>query len=121
MVGRWPGGSCNLTRTSGCPGTLVKPRASGARGAGPAGCGAAAVADSLRLGLARGLAGSRRFGQPGVQPFPDFIRGSRTAAPLVADDHHPGRGYAREGGQSQHLVPAHLLRLDRVRREYQPG
>ena len=77
----------------------------------------------LRAGVGRGLAGCGRFGgfgQPGVQPFPDFVRGVGAAAPLVADDHCPGRGHTRESGQSQHFVPSHLLRLDRVRREYQP-
>jgi len=78
----------------------VKPHSTRSTRCGCGGCGAAAVVDSLRLGLARRLAGSRRFGQPGVQPFPDFIRGIGTAAPLVADDHCPGRDHAREGGQS---------------------
>ena len=75
----------------------------------------------LRRGVARGLAGWGGSGEPGVQPVPDFVRGVGAAAPVVADDHCPGRGHAREGGQSQRLVPAHLLRLEHVRCEYQPG
>ena len=72
-------------------------------------------------GVARGLAGSGGLGQPGVQPFPDLVRGAGITAPLVADDHGSGGGHAGEGGHSQHLVPAHVLRLERARREHQPG
>ena len=79
------------------------------------------VTGSLPRGFAWGLAAFRGFGQPGVQSFPDFIRGIGTAAALVADDHGAGRDYAGEGGQTQHLVPVHLLRLERACREYQFG
>jgi amino acid efflux transporter len=79
------------------------------------------AARSSGPGVRPGLAGSGRFGEPGVQPFPDFGRGVGAAAALVTDDHHPGGGHACEGGQSQYFAPAHLLRLDRVRREHHPG
>jgi DNA-binding NarL/FixJ family response regulator len=75
----------------------------------------------LLLGVWPGLAGCRAFGQPGVQPVPDLGGGVGAAAPLVADDHHASGGHACESGQSQHLEPAHLLRLEHVCREYQPG
>ena len=75
----------------------------------------------LTAGSLAGLAGWGSFGQPGVQPVPDFGGGVGAAAPLVADDHHPGGGHACESGQSQQLEPAHVLRLGHARREYQPG
>ena len=43
-------------------------------------------------------AGRGAFAQPGVQPVPDFGGGVGAAAPLVADDHHSGGGYAGESG-----------------------
>ncbi len=78
------------------------------------------MSQGLTGGSRVGADGFKVAGQPGVQPVPDFIRSVGATAPLIADDHRPGRGHARESGQSQHFVPAHLLRLDRVRREYQP-
>ncbi len=76
---------------------------------------------TLRLGVARGMAGLGSVGEPGVQPFPDFPRGVSAAAAFGAGDHHPGGGHTCKGCQSQHLPPAHLLRLDHARREYHSG
>jgi hypothetical protein len=69
---------------------------------------------------ARRLGGLGRFGEPGVQPFPDLVRSVGTAAPFGAGDHYPGGGDPCQAGQSQHLPPAHLLRLDHGRRKHLP-
>jgi len=69
----------------------------------------------------RGWWGLGGFGEPGVQPVPDFFRGIGAAAALIAGDHHPGRGHTRERRQSQHFPPAHLLRLGDARREHHLG
>ena len=65
-------------------------------------------------GVAWRLAGLWCFGEPGVQPFPDLLRGVAAAATFGAGDHYPGGGDAREGRQPQHFPPAHLPRLDRA-------
>ncbi len=54
----------------------------------------------LTAGSLAGAGGVRGFGQPGVQPVPDFGGSVGAAAPLVADDHDPGGGYPCESGQS---------------------
>jgi hypothetical protein len=55
--------------------------------------------------------GSGRFGEPGVQPLPDLLRGVGAAAPLGPGDHHSGGGDTSEACQSQYFPPAHLPRL----------
>ena len=61
------------------------------------------------------------LGEPGVQPLADFLRRIGAAAALITGDHRPRSGHACKGRQSQHFPPAHLLRLDRARREHRRG